>query len=64
MPPGAFQGLAVPVQCFWECQGDGEPGQLTGPPQGPPAHARDVQGCCPVQADGDLEEKIKYAHGE
>lgn len=30
MPSGAFQGLAVSVQDFWECEGDGEPGQLTG----------------------------------
>lgn len=64
MPLGAFQGLAVSVQGSWECGGDGEPGQLTGPPLGPPAHARDVQGCHPVQADGWLGRKKKNAPGE
>lgn len=64
MPSGAFQGLAVSVQGFWECEGDGEPGQLTGPALGPPAHARDVQGWHQCRLMSGLEEKEMCSWGK
>lgn len=52
------------LQGFWECEGDGEPEQLTGPPLGPPAHARDVQGCHQCRLMGGLEEKKSMLLGK